>query len=67
MMEGEGLTFHVTFTLVNDKGVSSRAALLVSNDPDSLDGAVHLELASDVCFGGFLGLWAFQSKERVCE
>ena len=51
-------TFHVSFSLVNDKGVRVTLALPVLDYPDALYCAVHLKLALQVllcCLSGQAG------------
>lgn len=44
------LTLHVPFTFVYNECIASAAAFLIPYNPDSLNGAVCLELATEIVF-----------------
>ena len=57
-------TFHVSFTLVDDKSIAPAATLLVTHNTDAFNRPVRLELATQVAFGCVLVLF---SELVVCS
>lgn len=60
-----GRTLHVALAFVHDEGVATALVLLVADDADALDCAVHLELAAEVLLSRLLGLRAEQKGGRT--